>query len=194
MGSTDATADAAGAGLPGGGTRYAFSQADRTRIAKRTSPVFIVTAAQCNLLLAEVAARANNMATATTAYNDGVRAAMDMMATYDANSAVSATNRDAYLAANPLDVSSLNAALEDINTQYWITSFLIGTEAWSNWRRSGYPVLTSNPFSGKTVNFIYRLTYPPSETNVNQANVLEAIGKIPGGQDVLDAKVWWDVN
>jgi hypothetical protein len=193
MGSTDATADAAGASLPGGGSRYAFSQADRTRIAKRTSPVFIVTAAQCNLLLAEAAMRTwipGGTASAATYFADGVRAAMDMMVTYDANSAVSAANRDVYVTANPLNTSTLAAALQQINTQYWITSFLIGTEAWANFRRSGYPVLTPNPFPGKTVAFITRLTYPPSETLVNTANVSAATAA--QGADALDTKVWWD--
>ena len=53
MGSTDGEADISGATLPGGGTRYAYSQVDRNRLAKRTSPLFLVTAAQNNLLLAE---------------------------------------------------------------------------------------------------------------------------------------------
>jgi hypothetical protein len=195
MGSTDGTADAAGAGLPGGGTRYAFTQADRTRVMKRTSPVFIVTAAQTNLLLAEAAMRTwvpGGAVSAAQYFADGVRAAMDMMASYDANSAVSATDRDAYILANPLNVTTLNDALEQINTEYWVTSFNIGTEAWSNWRRSDYPVLATNPFSGKTVDFITKLTYPPSETLVNVANVQAAIAD-QGGDD-LDTKVWWDIN
>jgi len=195
MGSTDATADAAGATLPGGGARYAFSQADRARILKRTSPLFLVTAAQSNLLLAEAAMRGwvpGTQVAAAQYFTDGVRAAMDMMATYDPNSAVSGTDRDAYIAAHPLDVTTLNAALQQINTEYWVTSFLIGNEAWSNWRRSGYPVLATNPYPGKTVDFITKLTYPPSETLVNVANVQEAIDE--QGGDGLDTKVWWDSN
>ena len=46
MGSTDGEADASGATLPGGGARYAYSQLDRRRMAKPTSPLFIATAAQ----------------------------------------------------------------------------------------------------------------------------------------------------
>jgi hypothetical protein len=197
MGSTDATGDAAASTLPGGGTRYAFSQADRARILKRTSPVFLVTAAQSNLLLAEASMRgwltgAADPVGAAVYFADGVRAAMDMMALYDANSAVSATDRDAYILANPLNVTTQAAALQQINTEYWVTSFLIGTEAWSNWRRSNYPVLATNPFPGKTVDFITKLTYPPSETLVNVANVQAAIAD-QGGDD-LDTKVWWDSN
>ena len=49
MGSTDGEADLSGATLPGGGKRYAYSQLDRRRMAKTTSPLFIVTAAQNDL-------------------------------------------------------------------------------------------------------------------------------------------------
>ncbi len=93
------------------------------------------------------------------------------------------------MAANPLDPSK---ALEQINTQYWVASFLNGPEAWANFRRSGFPALTPNPFPGKAITgtFIRRLTYPNSEISVNSTNVKEAIGR--QGADNLDTKVWWD--
>jgi hypothetical protein len=83
--------------------------------------------------------------------------------------------------------------VEQINYEYWIASFLNGQEAWANFRRSGYPDLGVNPFPGKTVNWITRLPYPPSEYVVNNDNVQEAVSS-QGGADNLDTKVWWDAN
>lgn len=173
---------------------YDYSQADRRRIVKVSAPVFLVTAAQTNLLLAE--ARFRGWITAGTAaqyYADGIRAHMDQMASYDANSAISATARDAYVTANPLTAGS---ELQQINTQYWIASFLNGPEAFANFRRSGYPALTPNPY-GQPNNpdvpngtFIRRLTYPTSELSVNTDNVNEAVGR--QGEDKLSTRVWWD--
>jgi len=80
--------------------------------------------------------------------------------------------------------------LAQINYEYWIASFLNGSEAWANLRRSGYPQLAGNPFPGRDVNFITRLTYPSSELLVNSTNVQAAISK--QGPDKLDTKVWWD--
>ena len=40
---------------------------------------------------------------------------------------------------NPTD------ALKLINTQYWIVNIRNGTEAFANFRRSGFPALTPNP-------------------------------------------------
>ena len=89
--------------------------------------------------------------------------------------AVPTTAIDAWVTANPLNTAR---ALEQINTQYWVASFLNGPEAFANFRRSGFPVLTPNLFPGrdlKTEPFIRRLTYPDAELNVNSEQVKAAI-------------------
>jgi hypothetical protein len=173
---------------------YDYSQVDRRRMVKITAPVFLVTAAQNNLLLAEARFRGwITTGTAAQYFADGIRAHMDQMAVYDANSAVTATARDTYVTANPLLVGT---ELQQINTQYWIASFLNGPEAFANFRRSGYPSLTPNPY-GQPNNpdvpngtFIRRLTYPTSELSVNTDHVNEAIAR--QGVDKLSTRVWWD--
>ena len=169
---------------------YEFSQVDRRRMVKLAAPVFYVTAAQNLLLLAE--ARQRNWITTSTAqayYEAGVRAHMDQMATYDPASAIAPADIAAYLAANPFNPAT---ALQQINTQYWIASFLNGPEAFANFRRSGFPALTPNPYPGKSISgtFIRRLTYPNSEISVNSQNVQAAIARM--GPDNMDTKVWWD--
>jgi hypothetical protein len=168
---------------------YEYSQLDRNRLAKLQSPMFLVTHAQTQLLLAEAVQRGWVPGTAGTHFSAGVRAHMDQMAEYDAASAIPAPAIDAYLTANPLDATK---ALEQINTQYWIASLMNGPEAFANFRRSGFPTLPPNPFPGKGIkgNFIRRLTYPNSEISVNGTNVKEAIARM--GVDDLDTRVWWD--
>jgi hypothetical protein len=190
MGSTDGDADLAGQSLPGGGARYAFTQCDRTRLVKRTSPAFLVTAGQNNLLLAEARHRGwINTGTVDAYYAAGIIAHMDQMALYDAASAVPGADRDAYVAAM---VGTLAGnELDQIGYEYWVASFLNGPETWANWRRLGIPVLTPNPATGDlTDDFITRLTYPPTEILVNSDNVNAAIAE--QGPDNLDTKVWWD--
>jgi len=166
---------------------YDYSQADRKRIAKLTAPMFFVTAGQTNLLLAE--ARFKGWITDGSAaqyFFDGVKASMDQMASFDAATTISVSDRDAYLTAHPLTAGT---ELKQINTQYWISSFLNGPEAFANFRRSGFPTLAPNPYPGKEVEFINRLTYPNSEISVNSENVNAAIAK--QGPDNLGTKVWW---
>jgi len=173
---------------------YDYSQADRRRILKTTSPVFFVTASQTNLLLAEARFKGIiSTGTAAQYFADGIKAHMDQMATYDAGCAVAAAARDAFIAANPLTAGT---ELQQINTQYWISSFLNGPEAFANFRRSGFPALTPNPY-GQPSNpdvpngtFIRRLTYPTSEQSVNTANFNEAVAR--QGADKLSTRIWWD--
>jgi hypothetical protein len=174
---------------------YDYSQADRRRIAKTASPMFFVTASQTNLLLAEARFRGwiTSATTAAQYFSNGIAAHMDQMATFDAGCAVSGAARDTYVAANPLtDGKELN----QINTQYWISSFLNGPEAFANFRRTGFPALTPNPY-GQPSNpdvpngtFIRRIGYPTSELSVNTANVNAAIAIM--GPDKLSTRIWWD--
>jgi hypothetical protein len=185
---------AAAATTDGLASFYDYSQVDRRRMLKTFSPVFLVTAAQTNLLLAEARFRGwITTGTAAQYFADGINAHMDQMGVYDINSAVTATARDIYVAANPLTAGN---ELEQINTQYWIASFLNGPEAFANFRRSGFPNLSPNPY-GQPNNpdvpngtFIRRLTYPTSELSVNSENVNEAISS--QGADKLSTRIWWD--
>lgn len=83
-------------------------------------------------------------------------------------------------------------ALEQINTQYWVASFMDGNETWANLRRSGYPALVKNPYPGSEItgSFIRRMPYPDSEGITNLANLNAAIAA--QGKNDLNTPVWWD--
>jgi hypothetical protein len=111
------------------------------------------------------------------------------MASYGPAAVIPEATIKAYLDSQPFDTSK---ALEQINTQYWVASFLDGTEAWANFRRSGFPALAKNPYPGSEVqgDFIRRLPYPDSEIVVNSGSLNEAITR--QGPNNLDTRVWWD--
>jgi len=179
------TAVAKAAGLA---SFYDYSQIDRTRMMKTTAPLYLVSHAQTQLLLAEAATRGWVSGAAAIYYKNGIEAHMLQMADYDIKSALTTADINTYLAANALGTNTL----KEIGTQYWIASFLNGPEAFANFRRTGFPALTPNPFPGKDITglFINRLTYPNSEISVNGVNVKAAIAA--QGADNLDTKVWWD--
>jgi hypothetical protein len=133
---------------------------------------------------------AGGNAAASAYFTEGIKGHMDQMASYDAASTIPGADRDTYATANPLDVTTLDASLAQIGYQYWISSFLHGPEAWANFRRTGYPALTANPFTGSEVPgaFINRITYPPSEILVNSEHVQAAIAA--QGADNLATKMW----
>jgi len=160
------------------------------------APSFILTYAQTELLLAEAAQRGWNVgATASAHYANGLAAALQTYSTYNASGAISSTVATAYAAANPLDVSSTDNALKQINTQYWILEGTIFDfdEAWSNWRRSGYPVLAPVNYVGNFTSGTIprRQSYPTSESSTNPTGYKSGVATLASG-DTYTSRVWWD--
>jgi len=172
-------------------TGWKYSQLNRRTVARIDIPEFLVTYGQTQLLLAEAAQRGWIAASPATLYTAGVRAHMDQMAKYDPSATIPGAAQDAYMAANPFDPTN---ALQQINTQYWIASFLNGTEAWANFRRSGYPTLAPNPYPGADPAvkgaFVHRLQYPLREGSVNTDNYNAAVAHMGG--DNMAIHVFWD--
>lgn len=159
------------------------------------TPTFVLTYAQTEFLLAEAAARGWNVGSASTHYTNAMTAALQTYSTLSAAGTISPAVAAAYATANPLDISSIDNSLKQINTQYWV---LTGTifdfdEAWSNWRRSGYPVLTPVNYSGNFTNGTIprRQAYPTSETSNNPSNYNAGVKSL-GGSDTYTTRVWWD--
>lgn len=173
------------------GAAFAYSQPNRATVTAQGAQAVIISASQTLLLKAEAAQRTYITGSAATFYNAGVKAHMDMMAVNYTALAITASSQDAYLAANPFDPAK---ALEMINTQYWISSYTIWGEAWANFRRSGFPVLTPNPYPSQDPlvkgGFIRRMTYPDREWSVNGPNIQAAIDR--QGPDNLVTRVFWD--
>lgn len=171
---------------------FDYSQLDRTRLGAPEAPSFYVTYSETLLLHAEAIVRGWASGDANAVYQEAIRAHMEQLADWPGETTVPESEITAYLATHSLTPGS---ELEDINTQYWISSFLNGSESWANFRRSGFPVVAPNPYPGgelKTEDFIRRLTYPDAERTVNSTNLDAAIGR--QGPDILDTRVWWDVE
>lgn len=86
--------------------------------------------------------------------------------------------------------------LERIITQKWIAIYPDGQEAWSEFRRTGYPklfpVIVNN--SGGTISttdFIRRLPIPSKYQNNNKPAYDKALATL-GGPDTGGTKLWWD--
>ncbi|MCO4291297.1 SusD/RagB family nutrient-binding outer membrane lipoprotein [Solitalea sp. MAHUQ-68] len=173
-------------------TDFADYSSPNPAMIKRDGNTFILTYAESELLLAEAAQRWGIGGTASEHYNKGVKAAMTFLTQYDASIAISEATADAYLASNPYVAAN---GLEQINTQYWIhtNTMLDFYESWSNWRRSGFPVLTPvvHPTGVTSGAIPRRFPYPAYEETTNAANYRAASAAVPGG-DKLTGKVWWD--
>lgn len=90
------------------------------------------------------------------------------------------------------DAASFDVKLERIITQKWISMYPDGQEAWSEFRRTGYPKLFPvivNNSGGKITGFIRRINMPSDEAN-NPA--LPAAIATLGGPDTGGTRLWWD--
>jgi hypothetical protein len=172
------------------GNRNMYSVVNRNTFARKNAPTFFLTHAETQLLLAEAAQRGWITGTAATYYNAGVTAAMKQLNQTGANPGVSDPEITTYLGANAYNPAT---GLQQINTQYWIATFMDEYEAWANWRRSGFPVLTPvNYFGNVTGGTIpRRFTYPTNEAAVNPENYNAAVSALQGG-DKMTSRVWWD--
>jgi len=156
-----------------------------------SSPMVFQTYAEVELLLAEAALRGWHSGDAATHYNNGVKAAITMYGIYDGSLAVDDAAADAYLAANPF-----GGTMEEIGWQYWTATFLNEYEAFSNWRRTGYPTLTPTNYPGNVTGgtIPVRLVYSQGDATGNP-NYAEAATRQGLGSDFAShftVPVWWD--
>jgi len=82
---------------------------------------------------------------------------------------------------------------ETILTQKWIALFGQGIEAWTEYRRTGYPVMpAAHPNSNFSNNGILptRIEYPTSEYSLNRTGLDQGI-QLLGGEDNMTVELWW---
>lgn len=156
-----------------------------TALRQQTSPGYIITAAQIHLAMAEAAVLGWTSENPETHYNAAITSSLNQYGV--------GANAASYL-AQPGVKFDATKAMEQIGNQRWIALFLNGYEAWSEWRRTGYPVIEApQPNLNPGGEIPRRQAYTTTERDLNGANYNEAVLRL-GGQDDLNGRVWWDAN
>jgi hypothetical protein len=96
------------------------------------------------------------------------------------------------------EAADFETKLEKIITQKWIAMYPEGQEAWSEFRRTGYPKLfpvVKNLSGGKisTEAFIKRIEFAAGEYSTNSLGVAQGVTLL-GGPDTGGTPLWWDVD
>jgi len=99
---------------------------------------------------------------------------------------VDAASATAYLANAKVAVGANNITLETIINQKYIALYS-QMETWTDWRRTGFPVLT--PIMGDKIP--RRFIPAQSERLYNGANLSASTGYVPG-LPIIFVKMWWD--
>ncbi len=117
-------------------------------------------------------------------YNNAITASMQYWGVADADIAD-------YLAQSEVAYSTAAGTyMEKIGVQKWLALYNRGFDAWTEWRRLDAPTLT--PPAGAFSAIPLRYTYPVQEQNLNGSNYTSAAAAVGG--DVVETKLFWDVN
>jgi hypothetical protein len=177
----------------GGNYGFANAYADFSHVSDKTmAPDFealLVDYSEVEFLLAEAIERGYTVAgTAAQHYNAAITASI----LYWGGTADDATT---YLVQpNVAYATAAGNYKEKIGIQKWIALNNRGVDAWIEWKKFDYPVLS--PPSGGSVpvglQIPVRLIYPINEQTLNGENRNAAASAIGG--DLATTKLWWDVN
>jgi hypothetical protein len=86
-----------------------------------------------------------------------------------------------------------NNGMELIATQRWAATYDQGLQAFIEWRRTGYPVLTPAAEGMNDGKIPVRFPYPTDEAARNPTSLAAGVALL-GGPDDLNTRVWWDSN
>jgi hypothetical protein len=149
--------------------------------AQNTSPAVLMSYAELLFIKAEAAFDGDISGDPETFFNEGIAAAFDQ-----------------YGLTVPTGYIEQLGALskENIMTQKWIALFGEGIEAWTELRRTGYPLMPAADPQAQFQNdgvLPTRLVYPSTEYSLNAAKVAQS-EQLNGGPDDMKTKLWWIEN
>ena len=186
-----------------------------------TTPMEIMAASESYFLRAEGALRGWNMGSgsAQSFYEQGITLSFQEKGatmppgyltnnTSTANPYVDPTNAANNVATGSPYLNNITIAwnsgdtfehnLQRIITQKWLAIYPDGEEAWSDFRRTGYPKLfpvVVNNSGGliSTTDFVKRIPFAADEDQNNPKGVATGVTAL-GGPDNGGTRLWWDVN
>jgi hypothetical protein len=142
-------------------------------------------------------------------YEEGIRSSIEYWNAMNVDVHGAAPISDAAIDSY-VDAVNDNVNAETVATQKYIHLYMSGTEAWAEYRRTGYPTTVLKPGEISTVvggsNLIFeplsevkgdlpaRVKYPTNESTLNGENFKAAVAKLQDGTNNYYSKMFWDVR
>ncbi|KGL62832.1 SusD/RagB family nutrient-binding outer membrane lipoprotein [Polaribacter sp. Hel1_85] len=139
-----------------------------TKYIEAEQPYYFMTYAHLSLLMAEAAEKGLIGGAAADYFKQGIDASM-------ASNGVAA-------------VIDYTGGANQIAEQIWVALYMQGFEAWSEWRRTGVPVLPLAIDAVET-SIPTRYSYPLTQQSLNNVNYTSAVAT--QGADKLTTSLWW---
>ncbi len=157
-------------------------------VAREDYPIDLMLYSEVKFLEAEAALKGWGPGNAGEHYELGIRASMEQYEITD-DDAIDTYIEQTDIAYDPA------MAMEQIISQKWLALFNNGFEAWSEYRRTGYPVVyeIATPQESETGGKVpVRAKYPAILQSLNREGYDQAVQQ--QGPDLLTTRMWWDVN
>lgn len=168
-----------------------------------SKPFPVMNYSEVCFLKAEAALRGwNGAGNAKDNYEEGIRASFTESRQDIDVKLLDFTQDDIYITTGKVswnETDGFEEKLKKIITQKWIALFPNGNEAWTEFRRTGYPKLnpivrsdepTIKPENGE---FIKKMRYVDQERRINTTHATD--NALNGGQgDGANVRVWWDTK
>lgn len=176
-------------GLSDAGFSTSGTSAINLKFRSAETPMQLMTAGYTFLNRAEAAAKGWTSESVSAMLTKGITLNYNSL-DIKYNVAISA-DAATYASARVTDMATVGAA-QVIAEEKWVALFSNGFDAWSEWRRTGFPVLkpSQNAVNGGIIPT--RMQYPVEEANFNSANYKEAVSRLIPAEDKNTSKVWWD--
>ena len=149
-----------------------------------TLPGVILSYSQSEFLLAEAINEgyvSGGISAALAHYKNGITANFEFNGI--------ASEAAAYVVKPNVEFTNQADARVKIGEQVWFALFGQGFEAWTEWRRTGYPAL-SPAFEANETSIPSRLYYNSTELALNKDSYTAAVGTLTNG-DKLTSPLWW---
>jgi hypothetical protein len=182
-----------GVDIPAAGDTGVYAMA-ATELQSLTAPMVLQTYAEVEFLKAEAAIRGWISSSDKAHYEAGVTAGMKMLEGIYGTTPISDADITTFLAGDGAYKAGGSVAerWEQVMDQYFVATYFNEYEAYSNWRRSGFPAITAtrHPNSYTNGQFMVRMIYPTAESGSNAANYAAAVAN--QGADSYTTPLWWD--
>lgn len=164
--------------------KFGVATLENSYFTSPNSPVFLITYHELKFIEAEARLRMDeNDPQAQVALQEAVRSSLIKIC----GDAVPQSTIDSYVVANAVLSGDFENKLKCIIRQKYIAMFA-SIESWTDYRRTGYPLLTPNPNGDNPQNpggaIPRRLAYPQTERLYNK--------NFPTPLPTLQTRFWWD--
>lgn len=154
-----------------------------------TTPLPLMTASYVHLNRAHAAALGWTAESVATTLTEGILKSYETLDSHFGTSISS--EAAAYAAARVVDAGVVGN-IQVIAEEKWVSLFGQAFDAWTEWRVTGFPVLSPATDYLNNGEIPRRYLYPTEESSLNKAKYDQGVASLTPAVDLNTSRIWWD--